>query len=105
MGYFETPTVNWISFERLQQLRLFSILALIPMMVVPIILNDLTYKCNTILNDLKFSKTIILYYFENLHFQLIGYFNGVIFQTVFDTNKLPLGLSNYLNLCTKKFNI
>jgi len=43
MGYFETPTVNWISFERLQQLRLFSILALIPMMVVPIILNDLTY--------------------------------------------------------------
>ena len=43
MGYFETPTVNWISLERLQQLRLFSILALIPMMVVPIILNDLTY--------------------------------------------------------------
>ncbi len=43
MGYFETPAVNWISFERLQQLRLFSIIALIPMMVVPIILNDLTY--------------------------------------------------------------
>ena len=43
MGYFETPTVDWISLERLQQLRLFSILALIPMMVVPIILNDLTY--------------------------------------------------------------
>ena len=44
MGYFETPAVDWISAKRLQQLRLFSIFALIPMMVVPIILNDISYE-------------------------------------------------------------
>jgi len=43
MGYFETPSVNWISPKRLQQFRLFSIIVLLPMMIVPIYLNDLTY--------------------------------------------------------------
>ena len=43
MGYFETPAVDWISPKMLQQFRLVSILALLPMMIVPIYLNDLTY--------------------------------------------------------------
>ena len=43
MGNFETPVVSWVSPENLQRFRLFSIIALLPMMVVPIYLNDLTY--------------------------------------------------------------
>ena len=43
MGYFETPAFDWISLKKLQQFRLFSILVLLPMMIVPIYLNDLTY--------------------------------------------------------------
>ncbi len=43
MGYFETPAFDCISLKRLQQFRLFSIFALLPMMIVPIYLNDLTY--------------------------------------------------------------
>ncbi|MED5485861.1 MAG: hypothetical protein VYE59_04520 [Candidatus Thermoplasmatota archaeon] len=43
MGYFETPAFDWVSLKRLQQFRLFSILVLLPMMIVPIYLNDLTY--------------------------------------------------------------
>ncbi len=65
MGYFETPAVNWISFKRLQQLRLFSIFALIPMMVVPIILNDLTYLYRYLTQwsiEIATISTILIYF-------------------------------------------
>lgn len=43
MGNFETPAVDWISPKKLQLFRIFSIIALLPMIIVPIYLNDLTY--------------------------------------------------------------
>ena len=56
-----------------------------------IILNDENHNITSMCNDLKYDKTIIIYYLDNLHFQLVGYFNGKIMQTVFK-NELPLGL-------------
>ena len=57
-----------------------------------IILNDENHNITSMCNDLKYDKTIIIYYLDNLHFQLVGYFNGKIMQTVFKNGELPLGL-------------
>ena len=57
-----------------------------------IVLNDESNNISSMCNDLKYDKTIIIYYLDNLHFQLVGYFNGKIMQTVFKKNELPLGL-------------
>ena len=57
-----------------------------------IILNDESHNITSMCNDLKYDKTIIIYYLDNLHFQLVGYFNGKIMQTVFKNSELPLGL-------------
>ena len=37
----------------------------------------------------KNKKTIILSYYSNVHYQLIGYFNGQIMQTVFNYDEIP----------------
>jgi len=57
-----------------------------------VILRD-NLNVNIINNELKYSKTIFIYYFEDLHFQLIGYFNGRYIETVFDNNNLPICFS------------
>ena len=33
--------------------------------------------------------SILLYYIDGIHFQLVGYFNGKFIQTIFKTDKLP----------------
>jgi len=55
-----------------------------------LILDDVTMSVSAHGCDLKHDKTIIIYYLENLHFQLVGFFNGKIMQTIFDTNSLPI---------------
>ena len=37
----------------------------------------------------KHPETILLYYIDGLHFQLVGYFDGKCMKTLFKTNKLP----------------
>ena len=43
----------------------------------------------------KYKKTILLYYIDNIHFQLIGRFNGKTIQTIF--TKLPIEITNLVN--------
>jgi len=68
-----------------------------------LILDDENTVVSSMGNDLKYDKTIIIYYLENLHFQLLGYFNGRIMQTVFETSNLPLGLVNLYKINTNKY--
>jgi len=45
-------------------------------------------------------KTIIIYYLDQYHFQLIGYFNGKIMKTIFLKNEIPdILLKIYNNDC------
>lgn len=60
-----------------------------------VILSD-NLNINIINNELKYQKTIFIYYFDNLHFQLIGYFNGRYIETVFDNNNLPICFSRLI---------
>ena len=46
----------------------------------------------------KFPKTIILYYIEGLHFQLIGYFNKNKMEVIFDKNNIPDEILNIYNI-------
>ena len=51
--------------------------------------NDLNdCKIISLFQDLKYEKTIILYYIENIHFKLIGYFDKYM-KTIFNKNDLP----------------
>lgn len=43
----------------------------------------------------KYPQTILLYYIDNIHFQLIGKFNGKTIQTIF--YKLPIELKKLVN--------
>jgi len=43
----------------------------------------------------KYPQTILLYYIDNIHFQLIGFFNGKTIQTVF--YKLPIEIKKLVN--------
>lgn len=56
---------------------------------------------NVINNELKYKKTIFIYFLDNLHFQLLGYFNGRFIETVFLNDDMPICfkriLSNYNN--------
>ena len=53
---------------------------------------------NTMGQDIyQYDKTVILYYIDHLHFQLIGYFNGKTIQTVFDKDKLPNEIIKFIN--------
>ena len=48
----------------------------------------------------KYNKTIILYYLDKLHFQLIGYFNNNKMTTVFSREHIPEELlSIYMSDC------
>lgn len=68
-----------------------------------LILDDENNAVSSMGNDLKYDKTIIIYYLEHLHFQLLGYFNGLIMQTVFETRNLPLGLLKLYEINTNKY--
>jgi hypothetical protein len=59
------------------------------------------YKINPLANDInKYNKTIILYYLDKLHFQLIGYFNNNKMTTVFSREHIPEELlSIYMSDC------
>ena len=49
--------------------------------------NSLFYP---IFQDMDFnSKYIILYYTDEIHFQLVGYFNGNVMKTIFEYDELP----------------
>ena len=47
-------------------------------------------------------KTIIIYFFEEFHFQLIGYFDGNVMKTLFDYDELPENVLKIYNLDTRK---
>ena len=48
----------------------------------------------------KKNKTIIIYYLDEYHFQLIGYFDGNIMKSLFDYNEIPpILLEVYNNDC------
>jgi len=42
----------------------------------------------------KYTKTIVIYYFGSVHFQLIGYFDGNIIKTCLKSNDIPPILQN-----------
>ena len=42
------------------------------------------------------SKTIILYYISELHYQLVGYFNGKVMKTFFYKKEIPEELQKYI---------
>ena len=55
-----------------------------------LILNNNTYKINDLMTELNYDSEIILIYYTNdMHFQLIGYFNNNIMQTLFTLSTLP----------------
>ena len=53
----------------------------------------------SLFDNLKYEKTVYLYYYDNYHFQLIGHFNGKVINTVFDKKDIP---EIILNLYYKK---
>ena len=70
--------------------------------------------CNSINDDDRFvihslcdilhqdRKTIIIYYFEEFHFQLVGYFDGNIMKTLFSYDEIPPIVMSIYNLDTRK---
>lgn len=49
-------------------------------------------------NDFEnYNKTIIIYYSDNIHFQLIGYFDGKIMKTLFNKDEIPLIILDIYN--------
>mgnify|MGYP001295437436 CR=1 FL=1 len=52
---------------------------------------------NVINNELKYKKTIFIYFLDNLHFQLLGYFNGRFVETVFINDNMPICFRRILN--------
>ena len=56
-----------------------------------ILLNE--HNIHYMVNDIyKYDNTIIIYYLSDVHFQLIGYFDGHYMQTIFNKNNIPLSL-------------
>lgn len=55
---------------------------------------DIHYMSNDIN---KYDKTIIIYYLANIHFQLIGFFDGNYFKTIFNKDEIPSSLLNLYN--------
>ena len=48
---------------------------------------------NSDLDNLKFNKTIFIYYDSLVHFNLIGFFNGNLIKTVFTESEIPICIS------------
>ena len=71
--------------------------------------------CNSINDDDRFvihslcdilhqdRKTIIIYYFEEFHFQLVGYFDGNIMKTLFSYDEIPPDVMSIYNLDTARY--
>lgn len=59
------------------------------------IFSNSTNNISSMGNELKYKDTILLYYLDNIHFQLIGKFNGKTIQTIF--KKIPNEIINNLN--------
>ncbi len=52
--------------------------------------NDERYTFHPLAHNLEdYDKTMFLYYISELHFLLLGYFNGKHMQTIFNTHKIP----------------
>ena len=57
------------------------------------------FKVHPMASDLnKFKKTIVIYYIDGLHFQLVGYFDGNKMVTLFDTKDIPKELVDIYNI-------
>ncbi len=54
-----------------------------------IIFDDNKNDIYPLFDDFKYEKTICLYYYDNIHFQLIGKFDGKIIKTIFNNNEIP----------------
>ena len=56
-------------------------------------------QCNNLeiqfLNE-NYIKNIILYYISDLHYQLIGYFDGNLMKTCFNNKNIPKELNNII---------
>ena len=52
---------------------------------------------NIINNELKYSKTMFIYFLDNLHFQLIGNFNGRFIETLFCNDNIPVCFSRLIS--------
>tara|TARA_B100001758_G_C18323658_1_gene564638 strand:- start:197 stop:931 length:735 start_codon:yes stop_codon:yes gene_type:complete len=66
-----------------------------------IIFNNYLFSDNenyisSITNELKYPESIFLYYIDNIHFQLIGKFNGNTIQTVF--KRIPKEIKNKMHI-------
>ena len=59
------------------------------------------FKILPLCHDLIYPKTIILYYIEDIHFKLVGYFTNYM-KTVFDTNDIPEPLLKIFKTDCKK---
>lgn len=63
-----------------------------------IIFNSESYSIQNLACDMnKYEDTLIIYYLDGCHFQLIGYFNKDYIQTVFKKDELPSILNNLIN--------
>ena len=53
--------------------------------------NNLDNNCsvNNLTQRDLYDKNIIIYFEDNIHFQLIGYFNGNIMKTLFENHEIP----------------
>ena len=61
------------------------------------------FLINPLCDDLEPDrKTIIIYFFEDFHFQLVGYFDGNVMKTLFDYNDIPTNILKLYNLDTRK---
>ena len=61
------------------------------------------YLINSLCDTLNpHRKTIIIYFFEEFHFQLIGYFDGNVMKTLFNYDELPENVLKIYNLDTRK---
>ena len=54
-----------------------------------VILSD-NLTINVINNELKYPKTMFIFYIDNLHFQLVGYFNGRFIENIFFNDNIPI---------------
>ena len=56
------------------------------------------YTINPLASELKYDKTVIIYYIEGLHFQLVGYFDKNKMKTIFKSDELPKDLMEIYNV-------
>ena len=59
--------------------------------------NNYTIK-STACDILKHDKTIIIYYTEGLHFELLGYFDNNKMSVLFDKNNIPTEIKQFYNI-------